>query len=48
MDSICNLSDNLTLIAQTATLIEVEINKVQEGNQIVTKEAKIVENEIKK
>jgi hypothetical protein len=48
MDSICNLSDNLTLIAQTATLIEVEINKVQEANKIITKEAKTVDHELKK
>jgi hypothetical protein len=48
MDGMSNLSYSLTLIAQTAALIEGEINNVKEANQIVTKEAKTVENELKK
>jgi hypothetical protein len=48
MDRMSNLINNLTLIAQTAALIEGEIDNVKEANQIVTKEAKTVENELKK
>jgi hypothetical protein len=48
MDGLGNLLYNLTLIAQTGALIESEIDNVREANQIVTKEAKTVENELKK
>jgi hypothetical protein len=48
MDRMSNLINNLTLIAQTADLIDGEIDNVKEANQIVTKEAKTVENELKK